>query len=159
MKTLIIWLIAATALAQDFTVPQSCRELNWGKPGSCVHAVVVTDLNYLGLTDAARQWRKTHQGGEDNKALKKDCNKASVHVCQIFEPSNIRFLESACEEKLGCGVSISQQGGWHCIFLTHFDRYQVIYIDPNYPKEDRKMPTKDFLDIWSGWAFVIYGLK
>lgn len=141
-------------------VPPSHRQRNWGG-GSCVHASLVTLLNWNGLYDVAEWWRNEYRGGESIERLSKRMDAAGLRFAYVTD-GDVSFLQQCCDTR--CGAVITYKPN-HAINLVGLDSQYAYLLDNNAtsrPEQSgwEQVPRDEFERRWRGYggraATVVY---
>lgn len=141
-------------------LPYRLRQHNWlgnKNEGSCVHATVISLLNWGHLYAKAAHWRATYGNGEWPEDLYGKFEREGVRYAETTD-GDVSFLQWACETHRGCGVTV--MAGKHMVALVHFDDEWAGLLDDNYPEEIIWVPRDEFVAEWKnsfGWAVAIVG--
>jgi hypothetical protein len=135
-------------------LPMEFRVPNYAG-GSCVHASMETAFNWQGLYELADWWKQSYSGGEYSARLNRRLDAAGIRYAYTMGSDrnvagkNWRFLEKACELRLGCAVNYPEN---HMVFCCGIDEHNVYLIDNNYVSRVQTLSREAFGRRWTGWA-------
>jgi len=139
-------------------IPPRFRQKNWmaqnGTGGSCVHASVITLLQWQGNFQMATWWRSNFEGGEEWGPLVDKLNASGVRWAGTCN-APVQFLEWACANRLGAVIEYSQnQMARHALVIVDLTPTHAILLDNNNPRYFRQVSRDRFLQIWQGQSFA-----
>lgn len=134
-------------------IPHVWRCPNWSAwvavdgewEGSCVHASLISLLNWQGQHRLAAWWRQHHGGGENPHNLDKRLDAAGIRYAETYS-GDIRFVEWAVRTHRGCLVNWDQDT--HCVAVVHLDARRAAILDPNFLRRVLWMSRSEFLRQW-----------
>ena len=134
-------------------VPAPFRKQNWRGDygfGSCVHASVVTLLQYHGLDDMADYWAATYNDGERFNRLEGRLDAVGLHYASVYGQTDLTFLEWACRNRLGSviGYTDDQATQAHALTIVDLTPDYAVLIDNNHPLQYDYIPRAEFERIW-----------
>jgi hypothetical protein len=138
-------------------VPYKLRQGNWlggrQRDGSCVHATMISLLQWQGRSDLASYWKRAHGGGEYPDSFRAKLEGADVDYVWC-EKGDERFLEWAIQTRRGAGIRINE--GRHMVALVDLTPKYAAILDNNDVSKFKWIDRAALVQNWmacGSWAF------
>lgn len=117
--------------------------------GSCVHASMITILNWQHKYKEAKHWRRFYSGAEGKGALIYKANKLNLDIAYTLNGSR-KFLEWCSRTRRGAVIFYFDN---HCVTFCGYKKINnkmvAILIDNNNVSHNIMIPKSEFLANWN----------
>jgi len=116
--------------------------------GSCVHASMITILNWQHKEKEAEYWRTNFSGACSKATLIRNANSLGLDIAYV-ENGDPNFLEWCSRTRRGAVIFYYEN---HCITFCGYTNNYAILIDNNSIHEVDKIPKSKFLSDWKAYG-------
>lgn len=127
--------------------PPEIRTKNY-KGGSCVHASMITLLNYHGLDAWADWWHQRYAYAESGQGLIRKADAAGLKFA-YEDRGDVAFLDWCSRTRRGAVILFFSR---HSVNFVRFDGGDAVLLDNNRTGRYIRIPRDEFVRRWRGYG-------